>query len=77
MIDKDPCNPERSAFVEGLIRDIKNIEDYKRFGITRENVGVIVTFIINRFYQERHEFGLERIDEILTYRFNEKRFLIK
>ena len=72
MIDKDSCNPQRSVFVEELIRDIRNIEDYKRFNVTRENVGVIVTYIIQRLGKTYEAEGIEVIEEILTYRQNEK-----
>ena len=71
MIDKDPCNPERSRFVEALVYDLKSIEDYKRFGISRENVCVIATYIIQRLSKIKVSEGIDVIDDILTYRFNE------
>jgi hypothetical protein len=71
MIDKDPCNPERSRFVEDLVSDIQDIEDYKKYGIDRENVCVIASYIIQRLSKVKESEGIQVIDDILTYRFNE------
>jgi hypothetical protein len=74
MIDKVSCNPARSRFVEALIDDIQDVESYEKFGITRENVGVITTYVIQRFFQIKEAEGISAIDEILTYKFNEQKF---
>ena len=74
MIDKDPCNPERSRFVEALVEDIKNVEGYEKYGINRENVGVIVTYIIQKFYAVKEADGMVAIEEILNYKFNERKY---
>ena len=73
MIDKDPCNPERSRFVEALVEDLKDIEDYKRYGIDRENVCVIASYVIQRLSKVKESEGIKVIDDILTYRFNEEK----
>jgi hypothetical protein len=74
MIDKDPCNPERSRFVESLVEDLQDIEEYLKFGITRENVCVIATYIIHKFHAVKESDGLEAIEKILDYKFNERKY---
>ena len=73
MIDKDPCNPERSRFVEALVEDLREIEDYKRYRIDRENVCVIATYIIQRLRKIQEDDGIETIKKILEYQLNEQR----
>ena len=74
MIDKVSCNPARSRFVEALIDDIQDIKSYEKFGLTRENVAVITTYVIQRFSEIKEAEGAAAIDEILTYKFNERKF---
>ena len=71
MIDKDSCNPERSRFVEDLIADIPLIEGYEKYGVTRENTGVIVTLIIQKMWRLKESGGIKVVEDILNYRFNE------
>lgn len=72
MINKDSCNPRRSEFVENLIREIQSVSHYNKHGISRENVGVIVTYILQKFSRMKDAEGIEVIDQILTYAINER-----
>lgn len=73
MLDKKRVNPDRSKFIEDLIFGIVEVEGYEKFGITRENTGVIVTYIIHRMNAIKEAEGFEAVDKILDYKFNERR----
>jgi hypothetical protein len=73
MLDKKRVNPERSKFIEALIQDISTIDGYDKHGITRENTGVIVTYIIHKLSAVMESDGIGEVEAILAYKFNERR----